>query len=106
MPDLDSIRAALVEERSLLQGRLAEVDDASHSSPAYDEGFADSAQVSAEQGENRALAASLADQLSEVERALGRIDEGSYGVCVNCGEKIGAARLEAMPATQYCIDHA
>ena len=106
MSDLDSVAAFLVEEQEELRGRLSEIEGAKQTSPSYDEGFADSAQVSAEQGENRALSASLAEQLSEVNEALQRIEEGTYGNCVTCGEEIGEARLEAMPATPYCITHA
>jgi DnaK suppressor protein len=42
--------------------------------------------------------------LDEVEAALLRIEEGSYGVCEICGEPIGAERLSAIPWTRYCID--
>jgi RNA polymerase-binding transcription factor DksA len=105
MPNLDAIRSSLEAERASLVRRLAE-SEAGGESRDYDEGFADSAQVSAEQGEHRALAASLADQLTEIDQALARLDDGSYGTCIECGEQIGAERLEAMPATRYCINHA
>jgi RNA polymerase-binding transcription factor DksA len=71
-----------------------------------DDNFADTAQVSAEQGEAQALAAQLRDQLDDVEHALARLDEGTYGTCEVCGEPIGEARLEVMPATRFCIQHA
>jgi DnaK suppressor protein len=38
-----------------------------------------------------------------IQEALARIDEGSYGECINCGEEIGAKRLEAIPWTPHCI---
>ena len=38
-----------------------------------------------------------------IQEALGRIEEGSYGECINCGEEIGAKRLEAIPWTPHCI---
>ena len=41
--------------------------------------------------------------LQAIEDALGRIDEGSYGVCRDCGEPIADARLEAIPWTRSCI---
>ena len=43
------------------------------------------------------------ESLTAVERALGRIDEGTYGVCSRCGAKIAEARLEAMPTAELCI---
>ena len=42
--------------------------------------------------------------LDEVQAALLRIEDGSYGVCEICGEPIGAQRLSAIPWTRYCID--
>ncbi len=38
-----------------------------------------------------------------LEDALNRIEEGSYGVCINCGKEIPKARLEAVPHTQLCV---
>jgi RNA polymerase-binding protein DksA len=94
-------RAALEEEREQLKAQLAEhVVDGVHD----DTNFADSGQVAAEQGENRALVGQLEETLTEVERALAKLDEGAYGKCESCGKAIGEARLEAMPATRYCID--
>ena len=42
--------------------------------------------------------------LQLVEEALGRIREGSYGECINCGNELNAKRLEAVPWTRYCIN--
>lgn len=43
-------------------------------------------------------------QLAMVKRALERLNEGSFGECVQCGTPIGAKRLEALPWTPYCIE--
>lgn len=42
--------------------------------------------------------------LMSIEEALGRIDEGTFGTCTNCGNTIGEKRLSAVPWTPYCID--
>jgi RNA polymerase-binding protein DksA len=42
--------------------------------------------------------------LGEIDGALKRIEEGTYGVCVNCGKPIAEERLEAVPWATYCID--
>jgi DnaK suppressor protein len=42
--------------------------------------------------------------LSKIDEAIARIDDGSYGVCEDCGEEIGLKRLEARPVTTLCID--
>lgn len=43
--------------------------------------------------------------LAQVERALEKIDEGTYGLCDRCGEPIGEGRLEAMPYATLCMEH-
>ncbi len=44
------------------------------------------------------------DLLQEIEGALVKLDQGSYGTCESCGNGIGAARLQALPWARYCID--
>lgn len=44
------------------------------------------------------------ERLSEVERALDKLEKGTYGLCDCCGKPIPLARLEALPQTTYCID--
>ena len=43
-----------------------------------------------------------AAELKRIEAALKRIDDGSYGDCVKCGEEIAPERLELLPATPFC----
>ena len=45
----------------------------------------------------------LQDILAQVDAALERMNEGTYGVCQRCGQKIGEERLEAFPYVAYCI---
>ena len=94
-------RALLEAERDSLRAELADL-----SGQDYDANFADTSQVTAERGEADVLASTLQESLDEVERALGKLDDGTYGKCEVCGEEIAAARLEAMPAARYCITHA
>ena len=100
---LSSLRAALEDERAQLRRQLDELG-ANGGGLSFDENFADSGQVAAEQGEAMALAGSLQDQLAEVERALHKMDQGTYGICERCGKEINEARLEAIPAARLCID--
>jgi RNA polymerase-binding transcription factor DksA len=100
------LRDSLLEEQANLAAQVAALEPGSGSGGAFDDNFADSGQVAAEQGENKVLAAQLRAELDEVERALGKLDEGTYGRCEVCGEEIASARLEAMPATRFCIAHA
>lgn len=99
-------REHLVDEQVHLSEQLQELETESEESLSFDDNFADSGQVAAEQGENRVLATQLREQLDDVERALAKLDDGTYGLCDTCGAPIGDARLEAMPATRFCIEHA
>ena len=44
-------------------------------------------------------------ELADVQHALGRLDDGTYGRCEVCGRPIGDERLQALPAARYCVDH-
>lgn len=101
----DSVRAELEKERDLLRTKVHELD-AKEDDLEYDVNFADSAQVAAERGENRVLYDQLRQDLDDIEKALARMDEGTYGTCEVCGTDIGEARLEVMPSTRVCIQHA
>jgi len=103
---LVTLRATLEEEREQLQHQLAEMGAEGGAGLSFDENFADSGQVAAEQGETRVLVTKFRDQLREVNRALAKLDEGAYGRCEKCGEEIAEPRLEAMPAARFCINHA
>jgi RNA polymerase-binding transcription factor DksA len=46
------------------------------------------------------------DELRQVEASLARLDRGEYGVCTMCGEPIEAERLELLPETVHCAEHA
>lgn len=107
MPDrtlLSTLRGRLVAESERLRAQIVALGGEGELS--YDENFADSGQVAAEQGENKALLNQLREQLSDTEHALAKFDASTYGVCERCGNPIAEARLEAMPATRYCIEHA
>lgn len=43
-------------------------------------------------------------ELADVSHALRRLDEGTYGTCEACGKQIGDERLEALPATRFCLE--
>src|SRR5947208_16910640 len=93
-------RAALAAERERLSNELEAIGvDRS----SYDEGFGDSVQVTAERGEVAALAGSLRDTLNDIEDALRKIDDGTYGVCEQCGGPIGVPPLDAIPAPTLCM---
>lgn len=104
-PVNDDLRSELEQERDLLRAKVHELD-AKEDDLSYDDNFADSAQVAAERGENKVLYDQLRRDLDDIEKALERMDSGAYGTCEVCGDTIGPDRLEVMPATRFCIQHA
>lgn len=42
--------------------------------------------------------------LNKIKEAIERIDNGSYGICDDCGDEIAVERLDARPVTTFCID--
>jgi RNA polymerase-binding transcription factor DksA len=103
---LSNLRGQLGAERARLLSQISALEVGRDESPAYDDNFADSGQVAAEVGENMALLSQLNEQLDDIDHALAKMDAGTYGRCEACGEPIAEARLEAMPATRFCIAHA
>src|SRR2546421_13024963 len=96
--DTNAIKETLEQEHGSLEARLRELGADPHGQGLdldLDENFADSAQTTAERAEILALVGSLRDTLKDVDSALRRISDGSYGRCDRCGDDIAPARLEA-----------
>ena len=105
--ELTRFRGLLDELRTDLRSQLSELganpDEDSLESGDFDFGFADSAQSTAERGKVLALIDRLRGQLGEVERALKKIEDGTYGLCERCGQPISIERLEALPYSTLCV---
>lgn len=106
--DIDAIRKDLEEARDRLVDQLDELGATPsgdlRSDLDYGESFADAGAVTAERTERLGLVVNLKSQLDEVERALQRLEDGTYGVCARCGNEIPPARLEARPESTLCVD--
>lgn len=98
----------LMAERSRLVHQLAELGATEQGDLRDDvdfgEGFADAAAATAERTEVIGLVESMRRMVDEIDAALARIADGSYGTCVVCGQEIGAARLEHRPESIHCVD--
>jgi DnaK suppressor protein len=104
--ELDRFQASLYSLRQDLRDQLTELGaspDEDSLEADFDFGFADSAQSTAERGKVLALVDRLRDQLRDVERALKKIDQGTYGICDRCGQPISTERLEALPYSTLCV---
>lgn len=99
---LDELRAGLVAQLAGLRADHDAVVDASRGSNADDEHDPEGATIAFERAQVDALARSAEQRLEEVDAALRRLDEGTYGTCRVCGRPIPAARLEARPSATTC----
>ena len=102
----------LEEERARIQGirdgLQREQDEGSSDTSgelsSFDQHPGDSGTETFEKEKNVSLLEQIDDELAEIEAAFQRLDRGTYGSCQACGRPIGDARLEAIPATRFCIE--
>jgi len=100
-PEPDAIRAALVAERDRLRKEVA-TGIVAPDAMTYGSQAAAASQVF-EQQRDLALRERNEQHLVQVEAAIGRVDDGTYGACVRCGQPIAPERLEAIPWAAHCI---
>lgn len=100
--DLEQARASLIAERDRLMVELGQPIE-NPGQMTYGSQAAAASQVF-EQQRDLALRDRSRIELSRVEAALRSIDDGTYGTCTNCGNAIGAERLQAIPWAPTCID--
>ena len=100
---LEAERQASLDMLRALERDHAGIVDASDSANSDDEHDPEGATIAFEREQVAALLDQARDQLTRVDAALARLDEGTYGVCERCGQQIAAARLEARPTATMCI---
>jgi len=104
--ELNQFRKLLLERRRRILATVSDMEE--EALKATDQDFsvdhmADHGSDNFEQDLTLALVESERTELYEIERALMRIDNGSYGICEGTGEPIGRPRLEAIPYARYSI---
>ena len=101
---MKSYRDRLLERR---EGLFKQVNEAELSSRERDaEATQDPADMAANAYTKELLISMSANDrrlLELIDEALGRIEAGEYGECVNCGEPVSEKRLEAVPWARYCL---
>jgi DnaK suppressor protein len=109
--DVDRFRRALESERDRLRHALQAVhhdgsllDESGDLAIGSGDHIADSATETYMRELDNGLEENAEHVLAEIESALGRIEDGTYGLCVNCGKPIAEERLEALPYATLCID--
>jgi RNA polymerase-binding protein DksA len=110
--DTDHFREALLEERRRVQAAIdnlheenpGSLSDETGDDAMYDNHLADTATVTYDRELDYTLEENSEHVLADIEAALQRIEDGTYGTCTNCGKQIAPERLEARPWATLCID--
>lgn len=100
------MRPVLAQREAELRALLRSTLDANSEDAGAEDGVSDFKDIAAGQSRDvvdEAQADHAAIELEQVLAALHRIDDGSYGQCLDCGEPIDERRLTAMPAAAYCV---
>ncbi len=107
--DNEQARARLLAERAEVEGLLRDTERAGRQdreTEAETGDMADAAQPLAAEGQDDAVAETLRNRLAALDRALKRLDDGTYGRSVRSGAPIPAERLEADPAAELTVGEA
>lgn len=105
--DRAGIEEALRSQRDELRreiGDLGADPDRDEVSFEADAGFSDRSHSTEERARTIAVVKALRSNLRHVDRALAKLDAGTYGACERCGRAISPERLEAIPWALLCID--
>ena len=110
--DTDRFRRVLEDERTRVKAAIENIhnehpgtiSDESGEEAVYDNHLADTATDTYDRELDYTLEENSEHVLSEIEAALKRIEDGTYGRCSNCGRQIPEERLEARPYATLCID--
>jgi DnaK suppressor protein len=110
--ELGELRKSLVEEREQLERQATEIEEGSFGSgqseltgelASFDEEYADAGTATFERERDLSLTNNIRDLIDKIDKALGRMDEGTYGLCERCGRPIEKARIKALPYASLCI---
>jgi DnaK suppressor protein len=106
--EMDELRGELERDAIHLQGEIhdAEQEIVGLLRDGGDGAGNDQADVGSttlERDHEMSLANNARDMLDQIERALSRIEDGTYGICESCGKAIGKGRLQAFPRATLCV---
>jgi DnaK suppressor protein len=111
--DTEQFRDALLEERQRVEHALTTLreehpgsldDEVEEVAATADDHLANTASATLGREIDYTLGDNAEQVISEIDAALQRIEDGTYGVCASCGREIPPARLEANPWASLCID--
>lgn len=101
----DELHQQLLEKQTHLRAQLETTESAvREEGVGYSNHMADAGTEVFEQAREVSLARQLRRSLTDVNHALGKFEDGTYGICEDCGSIIELARLEALPSAGLCLD--
>ena len=101
----NKLREQQVELRAEVQGERAESDsERARRSAREVQDRGDEANTDQWREANAAMIDHHVEEISGIQAALSRVDSGTYGLCVDCGESIGFQRLQAYPSANRCLE--
>ena len=105
-PDLITIRDRMTNRRDELRQELERLTrpPAEGATVSFGKRVGEGTAEAVERMSSTAAARSIASSIKDLDRALEKIEDGSYGVCDVCGRPISPARLEALPAAALCVE--
>ena len=105
-PDLETLTKELSFRRQALQAELDRLMEPPEegASVSFGKRVGDGTTEAVARIAGTATARSIAASIADIDGALARIAEGTYGICQSCGVEISELRLEALPATTLCVD--
>ena len=101
---IDERRHTLERRKKYLTNRLENIEDELDDAP--DPNWAENAQLAENDQVLEDLGLAGQDEIRAIDAALQRMDDGTYGECVTCGEPISEERLDILPFTPFCKVHA
>jgi RNA polymerase-binding transcription factor len=112
--EIADLRTRLESERAELAAQLTTIEDqafaATQSDMSGDVGVddesADAGTATFEREKELSIEQNVRDLIQKIDRALKRIDDGTYGICERCGKPIEKARIKALPYVDLCIKDA
>jgi DnaK suppressor protein len=101
----ERLKDGLLVQHTQLTEQLAALSEvASNDHLGYSNHQADDASAAFDQAKDLAIRINAEKMLQQVDAALKRFDDGTYGLCIECNKPIDTARLKAIPYAELCMD--
>ena len=109
--EIEELKARLLEERRGLQGQYEELEASTFATNqsdltgemGFDEEYADAGTATFERERDLSHVNNVVDLMERIDKALAKIEDGTYGLCERCGKPIEKLRLKALPYANLCI---